>query len=95
MIRMQQIKLPIEADEAQLRRKVCRLLKVRDSQIKRLTIRRRSLDARKKPELYYVYTVDAELDQESRLASKVDGKNIMFTNEKSYVFQEAGTEQLP
>lgn len=95
MIRMQQIKLPVEAEEAQLRRKVCRLLKVRDSQIKRLTIRKRSLDARKKPELYYVYTVDAELDQESRLASRVDGKKIMFTNEKSYVFPEAGTEKLP
>ena len=34
-------------------------------------------------------------DRESRLASKVDGKNIMFTNEKSYVFPEAGTEKLP
>ena len=26
---------------------------------------------------------------------RVDGKNIMFTNEKSYVFPEAGTEKLP
>ena len=47
MIRLQQIKLPVEEGEAALKTKVCRLLKAREADIRRIEIRRRSLDARK------------------------------------------------
>ena len=48
MIRMQQVKLPVEAGEAAIKNKVCHLLKARESDVRRIEIRRRSLDARKK-----------------------------------------------
>lgn len=94
MIRLQQIKLPVEEGEAALKTKVCRLLKAREADIRRIEIRRRSLDARKKPDLYYVYTIDVELKQEKRYGRMVNGKNIMYTASEKYHFPEMGREPL-
>ena len=95
MIRMQQVKLPVEAGEAAIKNKVCHLLKARESDVRRIEIRRRSLDARKKPEFYYVYTLDVELKQEKKFAKKVNHKNIMYTRAEGYEFPEMGREPLP
>ncbi len=48
MIRIQQVKLPIEHSEEDLRDKAAELLKITKQQIKSLSIFRKSIDARKK-----------------------------------------------
>lgn len=58
MIRIQQLKVPLNYDEAFLRKEIARKLKIQASDIKELRVRKQSLDARKKPDLYYVLTVD-------------------------------------
>lgn len=78
MIRLLQIKLKIPHTDRQLREKVCKLLRVSEEAFISYQITRRSLDARKKPELFYVYTVDVEIKQESSLRKKVKNKNILF-----------------
>lgn len=62
MIRIQQIALPPEHSVAQLSYEAARLLKVSNSKIRKLRIVRRSVDARKKPDVKIVYTIDVTVD---------------------------------
>ena len=51
MIRISQIKLPIHHDPSMLVEKICQQLKIHPEDIISWTIIRRSVDARKKPDL--------------------------------------------
>ncbi len=61
MIRIRDLTLPAEQGEAGLLYAAAKTLRLPASEIKTLTIFRRSLDARKKPVLRWVYTVDVVL----------------------------------
>ncbi|MEG2871330.1 MAG: FAD-dependent oxidoreductase, partial [Clostridium sp.] len=67
MIRVNQLKLPITHDEAAIAKKVGRLLKLRPEKISSIKIVKQSLDARKKEELLYIYSVDvkSEINEEA------------------------------
>ncbi len=62
MIRIREISFPPEHNVAQLSFEAARLLKVSNSAIHKLEIVRRSVDARKKPDVRIVYTVDVQID---------------------------------
>ncbi len=62
MIRIREISLPPEHSVHQLAYEASRLLKVSNSKIKNLQIVRRSVDARKKPDIRIVYTVDVAVE---------------------------------
>ena len=53
MIRLQQIKLKIPHTDRQLKEKICKLLNIDEEAILSYKVTRRSVDARKKPELFY------------------------------------------
>ena len=58
MIRVNQVKLPISHSEADLRKKTAKMMGVSADQIQSVELVRQSLDARKKPDLYYLYALD-------------------------------------
>ena len=62
MIRIRDIALPPEHNVNQLPFEAAQLLKVPNSKIRGLKIVRRSVDARKKPDVKIVYTVDVQVD---------------------------------
>lgn len=62
MIRIREIAMPPAHDPTQLGFEAARLLKISPSKIRRLSIVRRSIDARKKPDVKVVYTVDVAVD---------------------------------
>lgn len=62
MIRIRDIALPPEHDSNQLLFESAKLLRISGSKIRKLTIVRRSVDARKKPIIKIVYTVDVAVD---------------------------------
>ena len=62
MIRIRDIALPPEHDPAQLLYEAAKLLRVSGSKIRRLELVRRSVDARKKPDVKIIYTVDVTVD---------------------------------
>ena len=62
MIRIREIAFPPEHNPAQLGFEAARLLKISNSKIRQLRIVRRSIDARKKPDVKVVYTVDVAVD---------------------------------
>lgn len=71
MIRLTQIKLPADHTPEALTKKAAKLLRVSPEEIKELYIRKRSLDARKKPELFYSYTIDVSVKKEAEILHKV------------------------
>ena len=59
MIRINQIKMPLHHDAAALEQKIRKRLGLSGGQELRYRILRKSIDARKKPELSLVYSVEA------------------------------------
>ena len=83
MIRIREICLPLEHDEAALLYHAAQALRIKASDIASLEIFRRSLDARKKPELRWVYTVDVTLHSgEGRVMRQ--NRNRKITKEEHY-----------
>ena len=83
MIRVQQIKLKIPHTDGQLYEKIRKILRISKEEIVSVKITKCSLDARKKPELFYVYTADVELKQESSVRKKIKDKNILFVKKEA------------
>ena len=51
MLRITQLKLPVGHTKEQLKKKLLKTIHIKESGLNTYTIRKRSLDARKKPEL--------------------------------------------
>ncbi|MBQ8834058.1 MAG: hypothetical protein IJ001_03940 [Oscillospiraceae bacterium] len=62
MIRIRDISLPPEHNAHQLQFEAAQLLRVSNSKIRQLKIVRRSVDARKKPDVKIIYTIDVAVD---------------------------------
>ena len=75
MLRINQIKIPVQEDELPaLKKKIDKMLRCR--QPYRFHIIRKSLDARDKMNLMHIYTVDIELDDLHSISNKIiDNKN--------------------
>lgn len=93
MIRITQLKLPVEHGPEELKRKAARLLKVRPEEIREIYVRRQSLDARKKPELFYSYTLDIEMAPEKR-AGKDTGKTVLSKKKENALIHKAKSSQV-
>lgn len=92
MIRVNQIKLPIEHSENQLEQRIRKILKINHTQPITYQIVKKSIDARKKPELFYVYAVDVTIAEEERIVKKVNNNNVMLTKVKKYLLPAAKKE---
>lgn len=91
MLRITQLKLPVEHTPEQLEKKLLRAAHIKENELKTYTVRKRSLDARKKPELYYVYTIDFTATDEERVFRLSRGK-LQKVSEKPYHAPAHGTE---
>lgn len=94
MIRISQLKLNIRHTEADLRTKICRLLCIREDMLISYARKKQSLDARKKPQLFYVYTIDVLVKNEKDIKKRLQRKksaNILFQPEiKRYSLSASG-----
>lgn len=93
MIRITQLKLPINHTEEELREKISRTLRLGKLPFV-YKISRQSLDARHKNDKNFVYTVDVIPDDEKKVSRKVYNNNIMSIKEKPYHFPDPGSESL-
>ena len=73
MIRIRDIALPPEHDPNQLVYEAAKLLRISPSKIRRLDLFRRSVDARKKPDVKIIYTVDVTVDGSEQKIVKNSG----------------------
>ena len=86
MLRIQNIVLPLDGGEAQLKKKAARILGVRPESIADLTLARQSIDARKKSDVHYVCTVDVTLSDEAKVMARCRDKRVSFYQSVPYVF---------
>lgn len=93
MLRINQLKLPVGHTAAQLKKKIIKSLQIRENELKSYTVRKKSLDARKKPELFYVYSVDVSLSGEAAVLRKSRG-NVQKVTETAYRMPECGKEKM-
>lgn len=93
MLRISQLKLPVAHTQEQLEKKLLKMLRMSKKDLGQYYIRKRSLDARKKPELYYVYSIDVEIKNEERVLKNMKGK-VQKVSSRPYSVPEHGTERL-
>ncbi|MCM1103505.1 MAG: FAD-dependent oxidoreductase [Clostridium sp.] len=104
MIRINQIKCEPKQvtkpdggmDEALLKKKAASVLKVSPKAIRGLWIRRRSIDARKKPQIFYIFSVDVVLTgmSEEQALVKAHSADCQISPWTAYVFPEEGKEEM-
>ena len=85
VIRISELKLPITHTEAELEKEIQKILRLKKQPFT-YTCMRQSVDARKKPELFYVYTVDVETAQATSIVKRLHNRKITLTEKKEYAF---------
>lgn len=78
MIRVNNIHLPLDYTDYTVRKKIAKQLRIDESAIKSCNIFRRSVDARKKDNIYFLSSVDVELNtKEDKVVKKSSGTQIV------------------
>lgn len=86
MIRISQLKLSIEEPKEKLYEKAAKQLRIKRDDIETLQIVKKSLDARKKPQLFFIYTVDVKVMNEDKILSRIHDNNINKAVTTAYQF---------
>lgn len=95
MIRIRQLKINIsKKQEHALLKKITKVLNIKEEMLVSFKIIKKSLDARKKDNLFYVYEVDVELHSEENVLKRIKSPDIFSSPKEEYVFQVSGTEEL-
>ncbi|MCI8637982.1 MAG: FAD-dependent oxidoreductase [Coprococcus sp.] len=98
MLRISQIKIRIPHTEEDLYQKMLFRLGIKKDDLLEYTIRRQSLDARHKPELFYIYTVDIKVKNEKTILKRMSkGRHavqVSVCDEAPYAFPPEGKERM-
>ncbi len=85
MLRITELKLPVDHPEETLRPAIVRRLGIADADLLDFTVFKRSYDARKKSELYFIYIVDLEVRDEPAVLSKFsDDRHVAMAPDMRY-----------
>lgn len=94
MIQITQLKLPYQHTEADLEQKIRKTLKLNSNQKFTYRIVKKSIDARKKPELFLVYTVQVSCDNENGIVKKAKNSSVCIVKPKFYTIPNTGEQEL-
>ncbi|MEY8352181.1 FAD-dependent protein [Lachnospiraceae bacterium 54-53] len=94
MIRINQLKLPLDHTEEDLRAKAARALKIPVNEIHSVKIIKQSVDARKKEDIHFTCSVDVKTSKEESVVHKARNAGITMAEKKDYRFPKPGTEKL-
>ena len=93
MLRITQIKLSIQDDVSAVKLQVAKKLKIKPKDILSLNIYKESIDARKRGEINFIYTVDVTVaDEHKFLTGKF--KHVAVTPDLAYQNPKKGDKQL-
>ncbi len=92
MIRIREIAMPPEHNPAQLGYEAAKALRIPNSKVRKIKIVRRSIDARKKPDVKVVYTIDVTVDgNESKILKQSGCKKAAIAPISYYKVPKAET----
>ena len=94
MIRVRQVEVYFENDNLEeIKKQTAIKLNIHSNKIKTIKINKKSLDARKKPKLKFIYEVDIETDEDYKIL-KHHKKDVIETPDEKYQLQITGTKKL-
>ena len=95
MIRIRQVKIPIRNDNKEfIIKKISNILKINKDDITSFNIVKKSIDARDKNNILYVYEFDVEVVLEDKIINKNKSKDIFITPDEEYTYPVPGKEKL-
>ena len=94
MIRIGQLKLQPDHTEKDLLQKLAKTLHISERDIVSYQIKKQSIDARKKPDLKFVYTIDVTVQNETQVLKKQKGNTVSLVKETPYVFKAIGKMKM-
>ena len=99
MLRINQIKVHPDAKIEDIRKKTASILGIKDQDISKMEIVKQSIDARKKPEIFYSYTVDIVLskslqNKEDKILKRLKPNQASKVTDKPYSFVKKGNKEL-
>ncbi|MCI8800762.1 NAD(P)/FAD-dependent oxidoreductase [Acetatifactor muris] len=95
MLRVNQIKIRPGHSETALRKKAAGILRIPESDIVGMEIVRRSIDARKKPEIFYTYTLDVAVRSEDKVLRGFRGKENQVCRAPKFIYRFPGKACAP
>lgn len=80
-----------------LKREAAKILKAAEKDISEIEIIKCSIDARKKPDIYVLFSLHVVLDEKvaSRALKRCSGEQVTQSEQKRYRFPESGTKKMP
>ena len=95
MIRIRQVKIPLLEDkEETYLHKICQKLRIEKKDIQEIHISKKSIDARDKKNIVFVYEFDIKCFEEEKIVKKISSSDIFLLEEKKYEYIKSGTELL-
>ncbi len=94
MLRINQMKLEPDHSPQDMVQKIAKTLRISEKEILHYEIKKQSIDARKKTEIKYIYTVDVKVQNEQKLLKKQKGNQVTVAKDIPYNFPPAGREEL-
>lgn len=95
MIRVRQVKVRLEKNsEEEIIKQASKKLRIDVSLVQDIIIQKKSLDARKKDEIYYVYEVDVQVEDENLILNRINSNDIFLTPNEEYKFLVTGTKKM-
>ena len=88
MIRVPEIKLSLDDNEERLKFELAKKLKISEDAIINYRIFKKSIDARKKNNIQFVYTLDVELKNESKILNMFSKKGVIKVPELEYEYKK-------
>ncbi len=95
MIRVRQIKVPILKDNKDyLLKEISNKLHINSKYISKYKINKKSIDARDKSNIKYVYEVDIEINDEDKILSRSKSNDILKTPDEEYKYSITGNIKM-
>ncbi len=95
MLRLSNIKLPLEHTEADLRSAIAIKLAIKDSELLSYSVYKRSYDARKKKNIFFIYSLDVDTSKNTQLLEQfVEDVQVKARPDDNYKFVTRAPEEL-
>lgn len=95
MVQVSQLKLSVDHSTEDLRVKIIKVLKIQPGDLISYKIIKKSIEARKKKEISYVYSVEVKLKEEEKLSKRLSGiAGVSFSKRPTYEFMPSGEKKL-
>jgi len=94
MLRVPGIKLTIDENEKRIKHKITQKLRIKSNEILSYRIYKKSIDARKRDAINFIYTVDVAVKDESAVLSRIQNGQVTQVDAYQYEYVKPGDEVL-